>query len=208
MSMRQSERGTLLRKPLVALLRKPSIALLRNAGRAAATGVRLLGPVLVPSWRFFDVVGPSPRIEYGFQLTADVAPACWHRLEFAPLAVSLTQMLLRLFFNAQRNDMLYLVSCCERVLEGASDDVSGRAAIPAAGSACPPPQREILLRALLHARQTGPLAIASTAEGWLRFRILEVRRVADVLCTEHAFSSAAFAVSELTGDLPAPRASP
>ena len=134
--MRQSERGALLRKPLVALLRKPSIALLRrpllallrrpllallrrpllallrNAGHAAAMGVRLLGPVLVPSWRFFDVVGPSPRIEYGFQLAADVAPACWHRLEFAPPAVSLTQMLLRLFFNAQRNDMLYLRRGC------------------------------------------------------------------------------------------------
>ena len=126
--MRQSERGTLFRKPLlallrnplVALLRKPSIALLRNAGRAAATGVRLLGPVLIPSWRFFDVVGPSPRIEYGFQLAADVAPACWHRLEFAPPAVSLTQMLLRLFFNAQRNDMLFLVSCCDQVISDSS----------------------------------------------------------------------------------------
>ena len=32
--------------------------------------IRLLLPALIPSWRFFDVVAPSPRIEFVLLETA------------------------------------------------------------------------------------------------------------------------------------------
>ena len=32
--------------------------------------LRLLLPALIPSWRFFDVIAPSPRIEYALGATS------------------------------------------------------------------------------------------------------------------------------------------
>ncbi len=173
--------------------------------------MRLLGPVLIPSWRFFDAVGPSPRIEYAVAEHAAAAPAQWHALPLTVANVSLRQMLWRLLYSAARNDVLFLVSCCERVLEAASDHSTDNGATEngaarAGSSACAGAQREILLRALQHARNAGVLPLQGTAERCLRFRILEVRRVESGLHTELAFSSAAVAVAELTDRVPALRA--
>ena len=44
-------------------------------------GLKLLLPALIPSWRFFDTIAPSPRIEYAL-LHDPHAAAAWR--EFRP----------------------------------------------------------------------------------------------------------------------------
>ena len=82
----------------------------------AASGFRLLLPAVIPSWRFFDVIAPSPRIEYVHgRKTLDMAH--WREFRPRPAEVSPQRMLLRLFWNPEWNESLYLVSCAERLLE-------------------------------------------------------------------------------------------
>lgn len=77
--------------------------------------LKLLLPALIPSWNFFDVIAASPRIEYA-QLRSLDAPAAWRAFQPHPERVSLTTMLARLFWNARRNEALYVVSCAERLM--------------------------------------------------------------------------------------------
>jgi len=70
----------------------------------------LLLPVLLPAWRFFQTIEPSPRIE------VDVDGE-WVEARPRPLHVSWRAMLARLFWNPTWNETLYLTSCSERVLE-------------------------------------------------------------------------------------------
>jgi len=72
--------------------------------------LKLLLPALTPSWRFFDSVGPSPRIEY-------CTPEGWREFRPRPEVVTWRQMLARLFWNPERNESLFLTSCAERLLE-------------------------------------------------------------------------------------------
>lgn len=78
---------------------------------------RLLLPALIPSWRFFDVIAPSPRIEYGLTAAADDAPATWRAFRPRPTHVPVAVMLRRLLWNPQWNETLFLVSCAERLVD-------------------------------------------------------------------------------------------
>lgn len=71
--------------------------------------IDLFLPVLFPSWRFFDTIGASPRVEVG--LGARWVPA-------VPLPSSLTglDLVLRTLWNPQRNEALYLTALAERAL--------------------------------------------------------------------------------------------
>lgn len=106
----------------------------------------LLVPALLPSWRFFDSVGPSPRIE----IATAAAPEDWRPLRPRPVRVDVAETALRLVWNPGWNETLFLVSCAERVLE------DGR----------PHAQAEIVARA----------RAAHGIDGRLRFRILTVAR--------------------------------
>ena len=74
--------------------------------------LRLLLPVLFPSWRFFKEVGPSPRIEYRL-----IGEANWRPVLDWPTYVEFPDMLVRLFWNRDWNDALFLSSCAERICE-------------------------------------------------------------------------------------------
>lgn len=79
--------------------------------------LRLLMPALIPSWRFFDWIAPSPRIEYAFvDSPADPQPQ-WQALIVRPERVALSAGIGRLFFNANWNDTLFLASLAERISE-------------------------------------------------------------------------------------------
>jgi hypothetical protein len=82
--------------------------------------LRLLLPALVPSWRFFDRIGASPRIEYALSSVADAADSQWTEVRPNPARVSAPAMVGRLFWNPRRNETLYLVSCAERLIESPS----------------------------------------------------------------------------------------
>lgn len=73
--------------------------------------VKLLLPVLIPSWRFFQAIEPSPRIEW---LRADGE---WVPFRARPARVGLGRMARRLFWNPRWNETLYMVSLSERMAE-------------------------------------------------------------------------------------------
>ena len=82
---------------------------------------KLLLPALLPSWRFFDTIGPSPRIEFALLNDACDTPKHWQEFRPRPAYLSLLNMLKCLFWNPQWNTSLFLVSCAERVLETPDD---------------------------------------------------------------------------------------
>ncbi len=73
--------------------------------------VLLYLPVLFPSWRFFQEVGPSPRVEYR------VDGGDWREATGRPGRMGPGAMLRRLFWNPDWNETLFLVSCAERLVE-------------------------------------------------------------------------------------------
>lgn len=72
--------------------------------------IQLLIPALIPSWRFFDRVAPSPRIEYKCDENE------WRECRPRPGHMPFSAMLARLFYNPRWNDTLYLNSCAERLM--------------------------------------------------------------------------------------------
>lgn len=88
--------------------------------------ILLLLPALIPSWRFFREIAPSPRIDYRLE------GGDWHRLCPRPPRLSPLSLLLRLAWNPRRNEELYLVTLSERLAEAPSrhaiDEIYRRAA--------------------------------------------------------------------------------
>ena len=76
-------------------------------------------PAIMPSWRFFDVIAPSPRIEYSLRKTQDEAEEQleWSEMRPRPQHISLPQALKRLLWNPHWNESLFLVSCAERLMQ-------------------------------------------------------------------------------------------
>lgn len=79
--------------------------------------LHLLLPALIPSWRFFDRIGPAPRIEFAITERQDDKTPQWREVRPRPQQVSVGKMLVRLLWNRRRNEALYLVSCAERLVE-------------------------------------------------------------------------------------------
>ena len=82
--------------------------------------VLLILPILIPSWRFFKTIEPSPRVQWALLPNRDAAEGDWQ--EFRPRPATLTgfQMFCRLFWNPTCNDNLFVVSCAERIAEHAT----------------------------------------------------------------------------------------
>jgi hypothetical protein len=83
--------------------------------------LRLLLPALIPSWNFFDVIAPSPRVEYALTNAKDETPGDWREFRPRPAAVSLPTMLIRLLWNPRWNQTLFVVSCAERLVDDPTD---------------------------------------------------------------------------------------
>ena len=75
----------------------------------------LLLPALIPSWRFFKSVEPSPRVQWAAE------DGVWHAFRPRPAHVSVAQMMGLLFWNPDWNDYLYVVSLAERMVVAPSD---------------------------------------------------------------------------------------
>lgn len=77
----------------------------------------LILPVLIPSWRFFKTIAPSPRVEWVLiTKNGDMAQE-WQPFRPKPLNVTVRQMIWRLFWNPQGNEDLFVVSCAERIAQ-------------------------------------------------------------------------------------------
>lgn len=79
--------------------------------------IKLLLPALIPSWRFFDWIAPSPRIEFALLETMQDSPASWQEFRPRPAQLSVFSMLKRMFYNPDWNESLFLVSCAERLMQ-------------------------------------------------------------------------------------------
>ena len=85
--------------------------------------LKLLLPALIPSWRFFDTIGPSPRIEYMVSNTKNGEinnTNHWHSLRPRPHRITVINMLKRLLWNPHWNEDLFLTSCAERLMRSPS----------------------------------------------------------------------------------------
>lgn len=89
----------------------------------------MLLPALIPSWRFFDTVAPSPRIEFTILENGNETQS-WEEFRPRPEAVSVVTMLGRMFWNPHWNEQLFLVSCSERLMNNPTrhsiDEISDR----------------------------------------------------------------------------------
>jgi len=75
----------------------------------------LVMPAILPSWRFFDGIAPSPRIEFRQMNDAMDSGGTWSEFQPNPARVSIGELLWRLIWNPDRNAQLFLVSCAERL---------------------------------------------------------------------------------------------
>lgn len=83
--------------------------------------LKLLIPALIPSWRFFDEIGPSPRIEFTLLETAEDASGVWREFRPRPARLTFGAMLKHMFWNPRRNESLFLVSCAERLMQNPTE---------------------------------------------------------------------------------------
>ena len=80
------------------------------------THLKLLLPALIPSWNFFDIIAPSPRIQFTLLSTMLETPTQWQEFRPRPAHTPLTTLLKRLFWNPRWNENLFLMSCAERLM--------------------------------------------------------------------------------------------
>jgi hypothetical protein len=132
--------------------------------------LQLLAPALIPSWKFFDVIAPSPRIEYALLDRPEDTGGDWRELRPRPERVPAPVMLARLFWNPRWNETLFLVSCAERLVDR-----------PTAHS-----QDEIFARI---ARDLGRRPDGETLPEGLRFRLVFVSREGETIDREVLFAS-------------------
>jgi len=82
--------------------------------------IKILLPILFPSWRFFSSIGPSPRIEVGFAADKNSEPQEWLPFRPLPKRVNFTLGLQQLFHNPLWNEFLYINTCAEYLFESYS----------------------------------------------------------------------------------------
>lgn len=133
--------------------------------------IRLLLPVVFPSWRFFSGIGPSPRIQYGFIEEGFEAPHAWHSFRAIPPQLTWRQAITRLFYNPVWNETLFMHSCAEHVFEQASSF-----------------HAQEIMRRLLEAVERGELSVPAYPVRFM-YRLLAVVRDHDQLVSSVAFVS-------------------
>lgn len=78
---------------------------------------QLVLPVIIPSWRFFDSIAPSPRIEFALFDGTENLMQDWQEFWPRPEYVSIVRMLRRMIWNPCWNESLYTVACAERLIK-------------------------------------------------------------------------------------------
>lgn len=133
----------------------------------------LLLPALIPSWNFFDVIAPSPRIEVA-RLASPDAERAWLEFRPRPQRVSPLEMLRRLVWNPRWNETLFLVSCAERLIDHPT----------------PHSEDEIF-------RRVAADLIREPGDPWLVFRLVFVSRQGEAIEREVLFEAEPRRLAEL-----------
>jgi len=135
--------------------------------------LQYLLPALIPSWRFFDYIAPSPRIEFALQARPDDPLANWREFRQHPAHVSSVSMLRSLLWNPRWNESLYMVSCAERIIDEPSAML----------------ENELMLR-IANAIQRGEVPYDFARPAFLRIRIVVLQRKAGQITQQVMFVSA------------------
>ena len=134
--------------------------------------LKLLLPALLPSWNFFDVITPSPRIQFALLNKEDDQAHEWHEFRPRPIHISFMQMLKRIFWNPRWNESLYMLSCAERLIEKytahSEDEILQR-----------------IIKELINTSSNDFLVSAT----YLQFRLLVIKRKNEGLHEELVFQS-------------------
>lgn len=115
--------------------------------------IKLVLPILFPSWRFFSGIGVSPRFDVGFVSHEGDFPSEWIPFRPLPKTLSFTQNLKRLVYNPAWNELLFLNSCAERLFDGGGEFY-----------------HQEIARHLLSAVQSGEISVPD-GSCFMRFRI-------------------------------------
>lgn len=78
-------------------------------------------PILIPSWRFFKEIEPSPRVQWALFPSSQASEGDWHEFRQRPLVTTPFEMFFSLFWNPAWNDTLFVVSCAERIAQQPTD---------------------------------------------------------------------------------------
>lgn len=145
--------------------------------------LKLLLPALIPSWNFFDVIAPSPRIQYALLKTEKETPLEWFEFRPRSMRLSVIQILHRIFWNPRWNETLYMVSCAERIMENPAN--------------CLHSENEILNRIISNLIEENSPNHTSTATH-LQFRLLTLQRQDSKLIQEVIFHSRIHKLPDMT----------
>ncbi|MDH5445530.1 MAG: hypothetical protein OEY52_08220 [Gammaproteobacteria bacterium] len=127
--------------------------------------LKLLLPALIPSWNFFDIIVPSPRIQFSINSTQRDKNREWQLFRPHPQYISFGMMLKRMLWNPRWNESLFLMSCAERLLD-----------YPTQHS-----EDEILIRITHDLVKDGRMVLEGM---YLQFRLVLVKRVGQELVYE------------------------
>ena len=132
--------------------------------------IKLLLPALFPSWRFFDVIAPSPRVEHVLIHDSRDEGESWQESHPTPEHIVLLDYFKTFFWNARWNERLYLSTCAERLTQNPTE-LSLREI-----------RRRVRARLL---RENG----ANVVPRYFRFRLIFVSRHGGMLRRDIAFVS-------------------
>jgi len=133
--------------------------------------LKLLLPILFPSWRFFSSIGPSPRIQISFLQDENAQSHNWQAFRPLPARVSFWSGLGRLLLSPERNETLFINTCAERLFDEYS----------------PMREQEIMRRILAAIARREIVCDADTK--YVQFRICAVMREGQVIAQPVVFIS-------------------
>jgi hypothetical protein len=141
--------------------------------------LQYLLPALIPSWRFFDSIAPSPRIEFALVARSDDAVAHWQEFRPHPAHVSGVSMLRSLLWNPRWNESLYMVSCAEKIIDE------------------PSAMRENeLVRRIAEAIQRSEVTRSFTQAMFLTIRVIVLQRQAGQITRQVRFVSESYRLAD------------
>lgn len=86
--------------------------------------LKLLLPVFIPSWQFFNIIAPSPRIEFNLKATAEEQSCHWQEFCLRPKQRSLMSILKSIFYNPAWNESLFITTYAERLITNPTEQAS------------------------------------------------------------------------------------
>lgn len=137
--------------------------------------LKLLAPALVPSWNFFDVIAPAPRVEYVLLPTQGYVADDWQVFRPRPERITIGAMLRRLAWNPRWNQTLFAMSLAERLVEDRSPEHS---------------ETELFRRIAADLAPDLTGRPVDPERPWLCFRLVFVRREGEAMVEEVMFQPA------------------